>query len=437
MEYYKFSQYNIVVGSDEQYTILYNSYSGGIIKLENETYRQLTESKNVDKDALYAKELIENGFFVNSKVDEYQKVKLQLEQAINGSHQTTISYTIAPTLACNMNCIYCFEKAQRQNNKNSLITEEMLDKILSFILRRTQDNRNVQNIKIIWFGGEPLLCYEQMVLFGKKLKIELSKRNIGLITSIITNGALLDESKLQVLTNELDLKRLQITLDGEEETYCHKKQTDSKVYKKVLKNVCLATNYVKTVIRFNADKSNYEEIKKVALSLCNSKLKKENLFFHFAQLSNYNHDPEGSYFDDYEYWKYKIDFYDALKNKGNYINIKINKVRSFSPRPFCGIALKSNFVIDYNGNLYKCEHQIGQENKTVGNISDGIYYNSTYREAVVIPDIERCQSCNIFPVCNYAQCTIMQELTGGNNCECYDKQLSAIKQIAINYKEVR
>lgn len=436
MEKYKFSKYNILLKTDNKHTTIYNCYSGGIIKLENDVFRYILENGEVNSIVKYGKELIENGFLVNSNVDEYSKAKLQIERAMNSDNQSTVSYTIAPTLACNLNCEYCFEKSYRDNGR-SIISDEMTDKILQFIIKSSSENRTVKNIKIIWFGGEPLLCYEQIISFGKKLKIELDKRNIGLTTSIITNGVLLNESRLQVLTKELNLKKIQITLDGEEETYCRKKRTTSKDYKKVIENILLATKYVKTVVRLNADKSNFHELKKVAVSLCNSKIRKDNLVFHFAQLSNYNHDTEGAFFDDYEYGKYKCDFYETLKRDGDYKFFAENYVPAFSPKPFCGIALKNNFVIDYNGSLYKCEHQIGQRDKIVGNVIDGIYYNAAYCESVHIPINERCRNCNIFPICNYAQCAIMQELTGNDSCECYEKQLEAFKQIAKNYKEVK
>lgn len=134
----------------------------------------------------------------------------------------TVSYVIAPTLNCNLKCVYCFERQYATNSSQSVLKEETIDKIISFIVTENSNNPNLKSIRINWFGGEPLLCYDTIILFSQKLLDILNNNGIRLLTSITTNGILLDTNKLKVLAHQCNLQRVQITIDGEEQSYCRK-----------------------------------------------------------------------------------------------------------------------------------------------------------------------------------------------------------------------
>ena len=278
-----------------------------------------------------------------------------------------------------------------------------------------------------------MLCYEQIVYFSKSLKAALSEKNIGFTCSMITNGTLLDEKKLRVLVSDCNLYRIQITIDGEENTYCSKKQTTGEIFNRVLNNICLATRYTKTTVRVNADKQNFNELLRVSKSISQMDIKKDNLFIHFAQLRDYNNNTQVlNAYDDLEYWQAKYAFYSTIDQHLP----KKNTVPSFSVKPFCGLAKGNNLVIDYLGNLYKCEHYIGNPQKIVGTVADGVFYNSVYEKSFSLATDERCNNCDLFPICNYAQCTAMHTFAGDDQiCLCYANQLETIKQKIKKYLE--
>lgn len=435
MDKYKFSKYNITLNTDEQYTLIYNCYSGGIIKLENDVYWKIIKDNFLLKDIKYGQELLANGFIVNSHVDEFNRVKMQLESVLNEKWQETVSYVIAPTLNCNLNCVYCFQKDFRTYGTSNIITDDMLNKIKTFIVNSNSHNKLLKKIKITWFGGEPLLCYEQIVSFCKSIIEELTKYDISFECSIISNGILLNESRLKELTTECNLKRIQITLDGEENTYCSKKQTTKESYIKVIENICISTKYAKTVVRVNADKKNYDELLRLSQSLYEMDVNKENLIVHFAQLRDYqNKCTHSPFFTDFEFWQYKNEFYDSLSTGKNSDEDNKNRLNGFSCAPFCGLARKNNFVIDYAGNLYKCEHYIGEKDKIVGTVEDGIFYNDIYLKSLTVQADDRCKECNIFPYCNYSRCTAMYEFAGNSSkCLCYNEQLNVIQDKMKKY----
>lgn len=380
--------------------------------------------------------MLQNGFIISKSVNEFQRVKTEIENTIRSRNQEMVSYVIAPTLSCNLRCRYCFQKDFRTDGSDQIITEETLFSVIQFILQRAKENRNLKTIRITWFGGEPTLCCEKIVDFSRLLKKELSERNIELITSIITNGSLLDETKLRTFVYDCNLRSIQITVDGMETTYCDKKQTVPAVFHKVLDNIQIATKYTKTIVRVNADKTNVEELKALVKMLYKSNVNKNNLNIHFAQLREYGNQQcaKSFVFNDLEYFKSKDDFYSSIEEYG--ANKSRNKLPMFSIKPYCGLSIGGNLVIDYLGNLYKCEHYIGDKIKIIGNITEGIFYNDKYLNFLSLATDSRCESCNLFPCCNYAQCEVMHNFTGnGQRCDCYQYQMEAIKLQVKKYLE--
>lgn len=432
---YKFSIYNILIESNKESVIIYNTYTGGIIRLDREIYEYCNNNIFEEGSIKYFKELFDNGYIVNCKINEYQKVKTFIEYSINDAEISTVSYVIAPTLKCNLNCVYCFQKDYRKNNIDYVLTDKTLNDICNFIIKKNKDNTKLKEVKITWFGGEPLLCYDKILSLGLKLKIALEKFNVKLETAMITNGVLINENKLKNLIEKVNLTHIQITLDGEVDTYCSKKQTTKDVFYKVLDNISLSTKYIRTNVRVNADKGNFEELQCLIKTLFDLPIDKDNLTVHFAQLRDYSKEKNSTCFNDLEYWEYKHKFYSELpcvdrKDKKDFLF-------GLSPVPYCGIAKRNNFVIDYEGNLYKCEHYIGDKTQIVGNVIDGVYFNDIYQKSIKLPTDVRCQTCNILPYCNYAQCSAMHVFAGnGNTCCCYDSQLEVIKKKVKRYLEI-
>lgn len=433
MKTYVSSKYNIIIDENINEVTIYNSYRGGIVKLEKNLYDLISSDKTLEEIGEYAGALLEDGYIVSNDTDEYQRCKIRKEEKTLHPFPETITYIIAPTLNCNLNCIYCFEKNNRNNCKKNM-SKEALDKTIDFILNNISNNPNLKNIIIHWFGGEPLLCYEEIIYFSQILKEKLKSTNINLYSQMTTNGVLLNAEKLETLVNEYNLMKIQITVDGEVDTYCKMKQTSEDVYKKVISNIILASKYTKTTIRLNADKNNYEELKKLTKTIYDLPIKKENIIIHLAQIRNYTDDKEmdTACFNDFEFYKKTNEFNNFLLELGYQIN-KENTIPSFTPLSYCGIRAKHNFVIDYNGDLYKCEHYLGESNKIVGDIKNGVYYNNEYHNSLTFAGNDKCSSCKLFPICNYAECSSMFTLTGETECKCYNDQLNVIKDKVREY----
>lgn len=92
------------------------------------------------------------------------------------------------TQACNLQCIYCYEKKD-----GSSMTEKTAYQAVDWLIAQAG---NVKNINIFFFGGEPLLNFSLMkavVAYAEKRVRETGKTVKFRIT---TNGTLLDDEKI-------------------------------------------------------------------------------------------------------------------------------------------------------------------------------------------------------------------------------------------------
>ena len=113
---------------------------------------------------------------------------------------------IMPTEKCNFRCTYCYE-----DFTNGKMCSQVVEGIKKLIIKRSV---NLHTLEIGWFGGEPLLnlkLVEEISSFAKKL---MMSNNGRYISSMSTNGYLLDVETAKVLS-EKGVTAFQITIDGD------------------------------------------------------------------------------------------------------------------------------------------------------------------------------------------------------------------------------
>ena len=125
----------------------------------------------------------------------------------------TSAYLIL-TENCNLRCTYCFEGGTRCVTK--YMSKEVAFKTVDFLLSQAVEN-DVDDIKITFFGGEPMLCTDLMIDIMNYA--EEKAKAVGKDTkySIITNGTIYNEKVEKFLDvwrgykGEVDI---QLSIDG-------------------------------------------------------------------------------------------------------------------------------------------------------------------------------------------------------------------------------
>lgn len=408
---YKSSKYNIKIDEANDEIILFNTFTGGIIALNSKEYSIISKPFFKKEELGIFDELFSEGYVVFHKLDEYKRIEFFTAQLQQDLHPKQLTYVIAPTMNCNLYCNYCFEGESRDP---SIINLKTIHNIIDFIILNVNKLKSVQKVNITWFGGEPMLAYEQMLSFGQILSDKLDKMQVRFSSRIVTNGILFDKEKVHNLKKICKLSKAQITLDGLEKNYCKKKGAHLDDYNKVLKNISDAANIIKVSVRLNTDKENLTDMYDLTDVLFNEYKLKNKIYLNMAQIRNYRQKESVNLLSMEEFDIERERFNKYLYEK-NYIHKKrIMRPCEFLP-VFCGLVKTYNFAIDNNGNLYKCEHYLGRHEKVVGDVQNGLYYNEALEFSNKSVRNDKCGNCSIYPTCR-SGCPEMYDLITANSC---------------------
>lgn len=391
MEKYKTSIFNIPFDK-EGITYIYNTMSGSLIKLDDAS-RDAFEQTDFDFttfDSHLLEKLLCKGFIVKSHIDEMGMLYEKTNEAIYSSFPSAVSYTIVLTNKCNYSCKYCFEAQNKQSN-NATID---VDKTVSFILKQIEHNKELKYLRITWFGGEPLIYEDGIDIITGKLLPVLSERKIKYTSSIITNGYLISDQFIDNLEKN-QISSIQITLDGMPEVYADYKGTAPGAFDRVLSNIkkiCTSKSSCSVGIRLNCDKDNIASIFSL-LDYLDASGFFANCNINLAPITG----SDGSEFSDSEYEIIQLKFYSYLCDKGykELVKKKLKKSRLMS----CGYVGSGSYIIDVDGTLKKCERYVGMQDKVVGDVILGRYYNSAEREFQLNDILDKCMSCSLYPIC--------------------------------------
>lgn len=254
------SKRNLLFKSQKYGWLLYAGLSNSFFHLEDELKQKLDEymagKSDLSEDLL--KEFKKSGVLAKYTDEEFDNMFL-LKWLKSQTSTESMSLTIAPTLNCNFRCSYCYEKKSRNNY---MMKEELIEKIFDFAKDR-------KKLEIAWYGGEPLLSLD----FIRKFNDVAKDKNIELSQSIVTNGYLLSEDVVKFF-HEINIKSMQITLDGNQESHNERRPhiSNPDSYTRIIDNLDVLFNYCRqnfyfpsVLIRVNIDKTNeadYPEIKK-------------------------------------------------------------------------------------------------------------------------------------------------------------------------------
>ena len=274
-------------------------------------------------------------------------------------------------------------------------------------------------MNIGWFGGEPLLEKELIRRVSHKLIAKVGENNYN--ASITTNGSLIDENTIE-LFNECKISSVQITLDGVEEQYNRIKNyinPDKFNYQTVIKNIerC-CKNGIFVTIRLNISKENYNDVRLVLAELGNKfcEYRKKMHVYVFPIMGNKNDSSLYSY-DSPELKEAMGEIYKQLFELGYKTSYKS---LGFKVRPVhCSAFRYHSYSIDPDGNIFRCEHHLGQKEWAVGNVFNGVDENSP-----------KFKYCRILPMCQ-GGCTIAK---GTNLDTCSIQLLTLDTNLDLVYK---
>lgn len=302
-------------------------------------------------------------------------------------------YVIFTTLDCNARCPYCYE----QGSPHYYMDKETSLKVAQYIHKHYNGK---DELKIMWFGGEPLVnpnCIDIITNY-------LYENNVPFISSFTSNGYLYNNFSDYKLLYKWNMVGTQITLDGTEENYNKIKNfvyKDTNAYNRVLNNIeRLLKLGISVSIRLNVSVSNINDIKVLVQELVN----KYNVYISKKLLDIYcsplfeglgNPPLHLTAEQRLQISDAIIDIYEYMMENGvdkrKEISIPYNRsYHCFADEP-------NTLTINPLGNFVQCEHHY---NTNVGNVFDGIKdinYKKFWFESS--RNHEYCKKCFNYPVC--------------------------------------
>lgn len=253
----KISKYTFFFNIDGKEYYTYNTLSNSLLEIDEESYSifqnhktgiQELSSEKVDKELWDV--LCENNILTDSDEDDYLKYKAIIMR--QRSQRASMHLTLAPTMDCCFRCHYCFEKYKEKK----YMTPEVMDRITKYVMSCP----DLKNIKITWFGGEPLMAVPQIEEFYDKFSAVWEK---PINSNIITTGYHINEEAVRVM-KKVGITSAQITLDGMKETHNTVKHLPSgeDVFERVISNIELLNDQapeINIVIRVNLTHENKHE----------------------------------------------------------------------------------------------------------------------------------------------------------------------------------
>lgn len=418
----KESKYNFIYEYKKNY-LIYNSLRNSLALM---TEKDVIDFKNNKLDSEEADQYRYGGFLVDEEFDELAYIKYNLlDSRYNNS---SLGLTIAPSLDCNFDCAYCYEKS---HSENYYMDRAMEEKLVDFVRMKAKSS---DRIDVSWYGGEPLLAASIIDrLTDEFLKIA-REYNLPYSSYIITNGYLLNEKNAKKLS-EWKIQGMQITIDGDRKNHDSKRylKNGNPTYEKILKN--LKENYrylVNVSLRINLDEKNIGSEKSIIKEI-ETFDKEGKIKPYIARVRNEN----DTYRDDVCIDQKKFDEYEFNFYRNQYTNF-IDRIYPKRISNFCTADYKNSYVINYNGDIYKCWSDIGIEKTKIANIGDkyseDINYSNYYKYILFDPtEDEDCKNCKILPLC-MGSCPFVRN-NRGKECSKYKDNLENIIIATARYME--
>ncbi len=410
----KFSKYVKIINSriSKNHAYLYNGISGALIKLD-ENFRAMIETAlcsdtafkdfTRDKKNTSAIENLKKGRYIIPKdLDELSilKMRYNVSRFNDAPH-----ITIVPTMDCNLNCAYCFEK-----NHTTYMDGKTIEQIKTFYDSWIQNHKS-KKIQIDWYGGEPLMAIDTMV--GLSSHFIKSTESIGGVygAAIVTNGTLLDKDVFDKLI-QCNISKCQITIDGDKNIHDKRRgfidNNKRSSYDKIMENISNIIGKIPIYLRINVDNHNYSQVFELLEIFDELGWMKENMKFnpYLAPISAYNEHCSSIDKDCMgvsSFIDLSIDFFKRLEK---YKTVKKNLFYLYpqTKKYNCGAVGLNSFLIGPTGSIFKCGVTVDDNKNAVGSVfnkyNDLIFNNIGLKWGNFDPfSTSKCKKCDILPTC--------------------------------------
>lgn len=391
-------------------TAAVNLYKGICASLSLPELYLYSEAENLPADHPIFRRFRDRGLIANHDEREALYAAGRISAAFGGA----VNLTIAPTMGCNFDCPYCFEK-HRAGKMSRKVQEDV-----SALAERMLKASGAKAVNVTWFGGEPLLAKDVVGELTEKLLAVSEKYGASYRADIITNGYLLDRETVDLL-ERAKVDEMQITIDGLQKTHDATRHLSGGggTFERIVQNLRTLHIPFPVNIRQNLHEGNNEDRKPLealvrALSEESGNDLNYTSFYVRGNRASRERDSGISFLQG----RNRLE--EALHRDAGNFHLKNGR--------FCGASRLYSVGIDEEGRLFKCWENIDDPELSFGTADkwDPIFPfqsasmpDQLTRFLNTAPpfDDEECMNCVWLPVC-YGGCPIFR-LNGEKECVAY------------------
>jgi len=395
------SRFNRFVPTPDGKTLAFNSFTASLAEIDSESLpivRKLlanSQPPSGEKEHEIHGALCQGKYLIDDVTDELALLTLQNRR--QRFSRDSFVLTIAPTMACNFACDYCFERHTASHMNED--TEQALVRFVEKEIIRSKD------MHVTWFGGEPTLCLDMIERLQSAFTKLIVRHNLTMQPGfIITNGYLLNAANSRRLASA-GVTRAQVTLDGPPEIHdARRKLKNGKgSFGRIIENLKEAADILHILIRVNVDRVNLASAREVVRILRDEQLlsKVAIVFSPVTGGDQVCADVHGRCFSTSEFARGQSELYRRLL-EDDFTQIEYPSLASGG---HCGADSDHAYVVAPNGLLFKCWEDLSTDNsKSVGSIfTEEVTPRQQKNLAAYLSwdplALPGCRDCNILPVC--------------------------------------
>ena len=419
------SRYNhLVEAQDGSGVLLFNSSTGAMVKIDRGIAAIISAGTLDGFEDSVEEQLCAGRFLVPVDLDERLLAFSETMAVWYGSPITQI--VVAPTMACNFNCPYCFEGPSKSTHS---MDSDTIGRTVEFVTRLA---RGSSGIALHWFGGEPLLEVGTVLSITSSLRDWVEDNRLQFSGSMSTNGFLLTPAIVDKLV-PLGITNATITLDGPRHMHDQRRilKGGGGSFARIVENLKYAVTRMRIAVRSNVDHMNESSVSDLYSYLVEQGIVGDGqAAFYVSPVDDFNHYPHcmssASFLEFFERW---CSMHKAAA--GIWIDMP-------TPSRACMVRRPKAFAVDPDGQLYKCLEVLGRHDLAVGSVHSNppISLVSLQRWSMLNPfEALECMNCSFLPSCR-GGCASRWLQRGEPDCRFGRAYLdSVLRTFNSNYEE--
>ncbi len=391
----KKSSYNIFVPC-ENIVVGFNTYQNIYMVISHNAYRAYNEDSLETLESKFPncyRNMQSLGFLIADDFDELAMLRLRNKQECFASR--FFHLMVYPTQDCNLKCWYCYES----HRKDTKMTPEVMERIYLYVKQLIEENA-FDSFQLSFFGGEPLLHFDEVVLpLANRIKELVEGAGKSFSTFFVTNASLMNSAIIDKLVTLHP--KLQITLDGVREKHDRVriwKKDNAPTYDTIINAVRTLSQKEELAdfaltLRINYDNETLERLHDLLEDLLVG-INKKKLHVHFERVWQTIDSVE----DEHRVLLQKTLM--EFTEKGFVVD-----VGGFSRKDCsCPAEIYSFAVVNYDGSLHKCNGRTLTKETACGEITSTgrmEWDGNIIAQRIGLSTFENptCLQCKMLPLC--------------------------------------